>query len=168
MGRRGTSRRDWVEAGQALLVEGGIDAVYGDLEYVASDDPERVVRYWRAGSFDRRRLAFGWMPPHPTLFLRREVLTSLGAYDTSYRIAADYHAVLRWFGADGIRAHYLPRVLVRMRLGGASNRSLAQLQRKSSEDYRALRTTGRGPLAAASTLAWKNVRKLPQFFRRVR
>lgn len=138
----------------------GVDAVYGDLDYVFSDDTARVLRHWQAGVFTRQKLARGWMPPHPTLFLRREVFERFGRYDTSYQISADYEAILRWFGKGGIRSTYLPEVLVKMRVGGESNRSLGRILHKSREDYRALRSSGVGGLGA---LAWKNLSKLPQF-----
>ena len=137
----------------------GADAVYGDLDYVAAADITRVVRRWRAGDWHPRRLARGWMPPHPALFLRRSVIERLGAYDSSYRIAADYESILRYFGS-GISPAWLPRVLVKMRTGGASNRSLGHVLLKSREDYRALRTHRIGGLG---TLLWKNASKLPQF-----
>ena len=92
-----------------------VDAVYGDLEYVANENPNRVVRYWNAGEFSPSRLRRGWMPPHPTLYLRTSVVEALGGFDTSYRIAADYEMILRYFGTHGIRSTYIPRVLVRMR-----------------------------------------------------
>jgi len=135
--------------------------VYGDLDYVAKDNPSRVIRRWRSGEYDRRRLARGWMPPHPTLFLRRSVIERLGGYDTDYQIAADYEAILRYLGPGAIRLAYLPEVLVKMRLGGESNRSIARMVRKSREDYRALRTSKVGGVSA---LVWKNLSKLPQFF----
>ena len=138
----------------------GVDAVYGDLLYVARNDPSRVIRTWRSGPFRPGMLRRGWMPPHPTLFLRRRVVESLGTFDTRYRIAADYDAILRWFGQPGFRAVHVPRVFVRMRLGGESNRSLAQMARKSREDYRALRANRVGGLG---TLLAKNLSKLPQF-----
>ena len=138
-----------------------VDAVYGDLEYVARDDPGRVVRRWRAGEFDQVCLRRGWMPPHPTLFLRRSVIEEYGAYDTTYRISADYDAVLRYFSTPGFRARYVPRVLVRMRTGGLSNGSLRALVRKGREDRLALRRSGIG---GAGTLLLKMSRKLPQFF----
>ncbi|MEL6168578.1 MAG: glycosyltransferase family 2 protein [Pseudomonadota bacterium] len=137
-----------------------VDAVYGDLDYVASGPSGRVVRHWRAGPFRPCALRHGWMPPHPTLFLRRRVIDRLGGFDTSYRIAADYEAVLRYFGSAGFQASYLPRVLVRMQLGGASNRSIGQILRKSAEDYRAIRSRGIG---GAGTLLAKNASKLSQF-----
>ena len=140
--------------------ETGADAVYGDLQYVAADDPGRVIRHWRSGHYAPEKLRRGWMPPHPALFLRREVIERHGGYDTSYRIAADYDTILRYFGRGGISAAWLPEVLVRMRMGGESNRSLGRILRKSREDYRALRSNGVGGLGA---LAWKNVGKLGQF-----
>lgn len=145
---------------QAFAVP-GIDAVYGDLDYVAADDPAHVVRRWRAGRFSPASLRRGWMPPHPALFIRRQVFEIYGGYDTSYRIAADYEAILRWFGAGAIRAAYLPEVLVKMRVGGESNRTVERIWRKSCEDYRALRAHRVGGLA---TLACKNISKVPQFW----
>jgi glycosyltransferase involved in cell wall biosynthesis len=136
-----------------------IDAVYGDLDYVAADNPNRIIRRWRAGTFMPRKLRLGWMPPHPTLFIRRRVVEAFGAYDTQYRIAADYDAILRWFGG-GIRATYIPEVLVKMRMGGESNRSLERILLKSREDLAALR---KNKIGGIGTLALKNISKVPQF-----
>jgi glycosyltransferase involved in cell wall biosynthesis len=138
-----------------------IDAVYGDLDYVSQGDTSRVIRRWRSGEYSRARLTQGWMPPHPTLYLRRQVIERWGGYDTSFRIAADYDAILRYFGQGRIRPAYVPRVLVKMRLGGESNRSLGRVLRKSREDYKALRRNGIGGLG---TLARKNISKIGQFF----
>lgn len=137
-----------------------VSAVYGDLEYVQRTDVRRVVRHWRSGAFTARKLAWGWMPAHPTLFVRREWYERIGGFDTSYRIAADYLSILQLFSQPGFRAVYLPQVLVRMRLGGESNRSFGNLVRKSREDLRALGETGVGGVGA---LAWKNFSKLKQF-----
>ncbi|MBN8449617.1 MAG: glycosyltransferase [Candidatus Accumulibacter sp.] len=138
-----------------------VGAVYGDLEYVARDDTRQVIRRWRSGEYHPRKLAWGWMPPHPTLYLRRGVIERWGGFDTRFRIAADYDAILRYFGQGRIHAAYLPRVLVRMRVGGESNRSLAKMWLKSREDYSALKRNGVG---GAGALAWKNLSKLGQFF----
>lgn len=140
---------------------GGSDAdgLYGDLDYVSAADPGRVVRRWRSGAYDPARLARGWMPPHPTLYLRREVFERFGLYDTEFRIAADYEAMLRYLRA-GVTLDYLPRVMVRMRLGGESNRSPGRILRKSREDLRAMR---RHRVGGLGTLIWKNARKLGQF-----
>ena len=138
-----------------------VDAVYGDLDYVAKADTARIVRRWRSGDYSAAKLARGWMPPHPTLFLRRSVLERWGGYDTSFRIAADYDTILRYFGQGRIRPAYIPRVLVKMRLGGESNRSLGRIWLKTREDYRALQRNGVGGVGA---LVWKNLGKVGQFF----
>ena len=137
-----------------------VDGVYGDLEYL-SRTGDRVVRRWRAGSFSPKRLTRGWMPPHPTFFARRQLYERTGGFDTQYRIAADYELLLRFLRGGNARVAYLPSVIVRMRLGGLSNRSLKSIVRKSSEDYRAMRAHGVGGFA---TLCWKNLSKIGQFF----
>jgi len=108
-----------------------------------------------------KRQAQGWMPPHPTLYLRRSVFDRIGVYDTRYRIAADYDFVLRYFSQTQVQPVYLPQVLVKMRVGGESNRSLDRLVRKSREDYAALRQNGVGGIG---TLVRKNASKLGQFW----
>ena len=139
-----------------------VAAVYGDLLYVRKNNPDEVVRYWRAGAFSRARLGWGWMPPHPTFYVRRAVYERLGVFNTKYHIAADYDCILRFLGKGGVQVGYIPEVLVKMRVGGASNRSLKNILRKSQEDYRALKNNGVGGIGA---LVWKNLSKLPQFFR---
>lgn len=136
-----------------------IDGVYGDLDYVSYEDPSIISRRWRSGEYSPRRLRWGWMPPHPTLYLRTEVFERWGTYDTSFRISADYDAVLRYLVRGNIRLAYVPKVFVKMRLGGESNKP-AQKLRKTREDYRALRRSGVGGLG---TLAMKNLVKLLQY-----
>lgn len=144
------------------FVDPRVDAVYGDLEYVRRDDPTRVVRHWRAGAFQQAELARGWMPPHPTLYIRRRVLDDVGAFDLRYRIASDYDFMLRLFRRPELVVVYVPRVLVRMRRGGVSNRSLRSVLRKSREDWTILRRHGYGVLGTSVTLAGKNLGKAHQ------
>nr|WP_226467057.1 glycosyltransferase family 2 protein [Hydrogenophaga taeniospiralis] len=139
-------------------------AVYGDLQYVSKDNTAQVVRHWTSAPFSSLRLAWGWMPPHPTLYVRREWYQRIGGFDTRYRIAADYHSILRLFSQPNFRSVYLPEVLIRMRLGGASNKSLKNIVRKTREDWCALRRTQVGALGGLGALAWKNASKLTQFF----
>lgn len=141
-----------------------VGAVYGDLVYVKKNDVSRVVRYWRAGQYRRAQLAQGWMPPHPTFYVRRDVYSRFGVFDTRYRIAADYENMLRILWRGRVQAAYIPEVLVRMRLGGVSNLSLFNMLHKSREDYAAMRQNGIGGLQA---LLLKNVTKLPQFVTKV-
>ena len=137
-----------------------VEGIYGDLEYVSANDTKKVVRYWKSGEYTPKRLSRGWMPPHPTLYLRREVFDRFGLYDTSFSIAADYDAMLRYLVQGGINLAYIPEVMVKMRLGGESNRSLERILKKSREDYRAIRKNQVGGLG---TLAAKNLSKIGQF-----
>ena len=138
-----------------------VDGVYGDLQYVSAADPKKVVRHWKSGEYSPSCLAQGWMPPHPTLYLRREVFDRFGFYDTSFKIGADYDAMLRYLTKGKIKLGYIPEVLVKMRLGGESNGSFGRIIRKSREDYRAIRKNEVGGLR---TLAAKNFSKIGQFF----
>lgn len=143
--------------------DASVSAVYGDLQYVRHDDIGHVVRDWRSSPVTPKRLSNGWMPPHPTLYVRRDWYRQIGGFDSSYRIAADYLSILRLFSQPGFKAHYLPEVLVTMRLGGASNRSLRAITRKTQEDWRALRQVGVGPFGSFRALLFKNLSKLRQF-----
>jgi glycosyltransferase involved in cell wall biosynthesis len=138
-----------------------IDGIYGDLKYVSADHSAREIRYWRSGNYHPSLLTRGWMPPHPTLYLRREVFERFGLYDTSFQISADYDAILRYLVKGNICLAYIPEVLVKMRLGGESNRSLERVVLKSREDFRALKNNGVGGIG---TVVAKNLFKISQFF----
>ena len=155
--------RDVLSKIAAIFTDADIYAVYGDLVYVKNEDVSQVIRYWKSGNYDKITLARGWMPPHPTFYVRRSVYEQLGGFDTRYRIAADYDTVLRFLAVAKIRTAYIPEVLVRMRAGGISNRNLKNIIRKSLEDIDILRRNGVGGLF---TLLQKNFRKLSQFWLR--
>lgn len=140
----------------------GIDGVYGDLVYTKKDDPSSIIRYWKSSSFTPALLKKGWMPPHPTLFLKRGVYERFGGFNLDFKIAADYDFMLRAL-SGGISVYYLPKTLYRMRLGGASNNSIKNIIRKSSEDLEALR---RNKVGGVTTLLMKNLTKLSQFIKR--
>jgi glycosyltransferase len=146
---------------RAAQQEPAADSVYGDLVYVRADRPDQVLRYWRGGEFTRSKLRFGWMPPHPTFYVRTARLSEVGHFNDQLRIAADYEFVLRWLAAPNARAAYIRDVLVRMRVGGASNHSLKAILSKSREDLWALQ---HNRIGGWPTLICKNLRKLPQFF----
>jgi len=140
------------------------DGIYSDLEYIRGSGGEAsVLRHWKSRPFHPGLLAQGWMPPHPTLYLRRRVYERVGGFDLRYRIAADYDFILRAFREPGFRFSYLPEVTVQMQTGGASNGSLGRILQKSREDYEILSRHGLSPL---STLLRKNLSKIPQFFMR--
>lgn len=117
------------------------DAIYGDLKYVQAANITKVLRSWKSGAFSPTLLRKGWMPPHPTLFLRKEIYAQVGPFDTQFKIAADYDFVLRVFALPHLKVKYLPQVLMLMRQGGASSK-VGNLLAKSQEDLRVMRKNG--------------------------
>lgn len=126
----------------ATLAAPAVDGCYGDLVYVAARDPTRVVRHWRSRDYQPGLCRRGWMPAHPTFYLRRTAYQRHGGFDTSLRIAADFEICLRMLEVHRVRVTYLPGVLVRMRTGGVSNASLRNVIRSNREVSSALRKHG--------------------------
>ena len=137
------------------------DSVYGDLEYVSATDTNKIIRNWKAGQFNIAELKKGWMPPHPTFYVKKEIYRKFGDFNLEYEIAADYDLMLRFLGKHEITTSYLPEILVKMRWGGKSNSNLANIIKKSKEDYFALKENNIGGL---KSLFYKNFRKIGQFF----
>lgn len=129
----------------AFDADPSLDAVYGDLCYVKQDDTTQVVRYWRSSPYQPGLFRRGWVPPHPTFFVRRAVYERLGGFDLNYRLAADWELLARFIEVAGIRTRYLPGVLVHMRLGGATNRSIGNVWRQNREIWRAAKAHGLQP-----------------------
>ena len=140
-----------------------VDSVFGDLTYVNNKDTSKVIRYWKSGDFSLKKLHRGWMPPHPTFFVKRIVYEKYDAFDTSFKIAADYDIILRFLGKHQVTTHYIPEVLIKMRVGGESNKGLKNIFQKTKDDLRAMKNNGVGNLGS---LFIKNAAKLPQFFMR--
>lgn len=138
-----------------------LDVVYGDLLYVSLNPPHKIIREWIAGKFEKNKLRYGWMPPHPTMFLKSEVYKDIGEYDTKYKISADYKFILQLFSKN-YSCGYLPRVLTIMRMGGVSNKNFFSIMRKTKEDLLAINESNVGSIL---TVFFKNIRKLNQFFK---
>jgi glycosyltransferase len=140
------------------------DVVYGDLQFVGRKNTDKVVRTWRSGAYNRTNIYYGWMPPHPTFFACKSVYDTVGLFNTDFRNAADYDMMLRILLKHQMHAVYLPYILVKMRVGGLSNKSLRNRLRANREDYSAWLLNGLEP--AFLTRYLKPLRKIPQFFRR--
>lgn len=139
------------------------DGVYGDLVYTAENNIDSVLRYWKSKPFKKELLRQGWMPAHPTLFLKKEVYTKVGNFNLSYKIAADYDFMVRVLKQDLFSIAYLPKIITRMRAGGASNKSLANIILKSKEDLKVMQTNNIGGVL---TLFKKNFSKIIQFVKK--
>ena len=156
--------KDVLEKVAAVFDDPAIDACYGDLCYVRRANPDQVVRYWRAGEFHPARFLHGWMPPHPTFFVRRKIYEQFGLYRTDLGTSADYELMVRLMVKHEIKAAYIPGVLVHMRTGGMSNASWSSRIQANRMDRQAWRANGLRPYPW-TTIA-KPLRKLGQWWSR--
>ena len=122
----------------AAFADSSVDVCYGDLCYVKQDDVGEVVRYWRSSEFRPGLFLRGWCPPHPTLFVRRSVYERFGPFDLQYSIASDIEMMIRLFEVQRVKSRYLPEILVKMRMGGTTNRSWSNVLQQNREIWHAL------------------------------
>lgn len=146
---------------QSSFADPAVASCYGDLEYVDNEPPNKVVRYWRSGGFSKKRFLWGWMPPHPTFFVRREVYERLGGFRLDLGTAADYELMLRYLYKHEIGARYIPEVLTRMRVGGQSNINMRARLRANRMDRLAWSKNDLTPYPW--TIPLKPLRKLGQW-----
>lgn len=153
-----------IEDVMSKFKEANADALYADLNYVDQIDTNNVVRYWKSGDYKPNSFLSGWMPPHPTFFIRKEWYLKYGEYSLELVSAADYELMLRMVLKHGARLAYLPRVIVNMRVGGMSNSSLRNRLRANKEDRKAWEMNGLTP--KYYTLIFKPLRKIIQYVKR--
>ncbi len=138
------------------------DSIYADLVYVDRNDTDKIVRNWKSGEYKAGQFLKGWMPPHPTFFVKKWVYEKHGLYNTILKSAADYEFMLRVLHKAKISTCYLPEVITKMRLGGESNVSLKNRIRANKEDRTAWKMNGIKP--GIFTLIRKPLSKLKQLF----
>lgn len=141
-----------------------VEAVYADLIYVSPEDPQKIVRRWKSGLYQPGAFRKGWMPPHPTFFVRREVYQKYGVFSDKLKSAADYELMLRFIHKHEIKIAYLPEVTVHMRAGGKSNASLKNRLKANREDRLAWKLNELSP--GWFTFIRKPLSKLTQFLKR--
>jgi glycosyltransferase involved in cell wall biosynthesis len=145
----------------AAFEDPAVEAVYGDLQYVKSANTQVITRTWKSGGYKKKYLYYGWMPPHPTFFVRRQIYEKCGLFNTTLRSAADYELMLRVLLKHNTRVQYIPEVLVKMRAGGMSNASLKNRFRANKEDVMAWKLNDLKPYFF--TMWLKPLRKVLQF-----
>ena len=140
------------------------EALYADLCYVDTHDTSLVRRYWKSGVYNRRSFKYGWMPPHPTLFFKREVYEKYGGFNLELKSAADYELILRFLYKEGAEVVYLQKTIEKMREGGISNQSLKNRIKANKEDRVAWEINGLKMPFLLPIL--KPLRKIPQYFQK--
>ncbi|MES1225885.1 MAG: glycosyltransferase family 2 protein [Bacteroidota bacterium] len=156
--------RDVIAEVVKLFTEKQSDCIYGDLQYVDRDEPGKVKRNWVSGEYSEGMFYKGWMPPHPTFFIKNECYKKFGLFNLQLKSAADYELMLRMIHVHKIRTAYLKRVLVKMRVGGKSNVTLLNRIKANREDKLAWNINGVKP--KFYTLIMKPLSKLGQFLGR--
>ncbi|MCE7995850.1 MAG: glycosyltransferase [Roseivirga sp.] len=141
--------------------EKNTQSIYGDLIYVDQTAINKVKRYWKGGIYKRSKFLFGWMPPYPTFFVKREVYDQFGNFNIELKSAADYEFMLRVLYKHEISSYYLNETLTIMREGGLSNSSISNRLRGNSEDFIAWKINDIKPFFFTRFL--KPLRKLKQF-----
>ncbi len=147
----------------AAFLKQNSDAVYSDLYYVDRDNTSKIVRKWKSGAYRHSAFINGWMPPHPTFFVKKACYQKFGAFNLGFKSAADYELMLRFIEKHRISLSYLPEYTVNMRTGGKSNASLQNRVNANLEDRKAWEVNGLKP--RFYTLYLKPLRKIIQFIR---
>jgi glycosyltransferase involved in cell wall biosynthesis len=149
-----------------VFLDKKIDACYSDLVYVKQFDSSKVVRYWKSRDYTPGLFERGWMPAHPTFFVRREVYEKFGAFDLSFQKQADFELTLRLLQVYKLRTQYIPKIWVKMRLGGASNQGLLKVIYSNVGAYRACKKHGLSIHIAPWFIFTKILSRIPQFLKR--
>ena len=142
------------------FVQHNADVVYGNLDYI--DLKGNIKRIWKAGSYVNNLFNWGWMPPHPTFYCKRELFEKFGAYNLQYGTAADYELMVRFIHRNKTSVYYLNKTIVEMSVGGVSNKAYVNRYKAWVNDYKAMRKNGVifPPLA----IILKPLRKIIQYF----
>lgn len=148
-----------------VFLDPTIEACYGDLVYVKQDNVDQVVRFWKSRDYESGLFKSGWMPAHPTFFVRKSVYDKLGNFDLDYKIAADFELLFRFIEQNKIKTKYLPEVLVKMRLGGTTNKNLSNILKQNKEII-AILNRHYGDFSTGKFIFIKLANRLLQFFHR--
>jgi len=119
-----------------------VDGCYGDLDLVDQSDLSKTIRHWKSGVMPASKMLYGWHPAHPTFYVRRQFIAGDSGFRTKYKIAADYELMTRLIMLKNLRLVYLPEILVKMRVGGASNGSIKNILRANQQCVAAWRDNG--------------------------
>jgi len=138
-----------------------LDILYGDLVYVKSDDTNKIIRNWKSKPYYKKFFENGNVPPHPALFVKSNVYKSVGMFNLDYKLAADYDLMLRMFKKNNFKTKYINKVIVKMRLGGATNQSYTNILNQNKEILKSWKDNGlKAPI---SLMPSRVIKRLLQF-----
>lgn len=152
-----------------IFDEQNVDVVFSNLIYTSKNNKNRIIRKWvsnldqgiQSNIFLNKKIQNGWMPPHTTLFLKKDILGKIGYYDENFRISSDYDFLIRLFKILDLKVYFLNEFSIKMRIGGVSNKNLKNIIIKMSEDYNIMKKHN---LSSIKAIFLKNISKISQFF----
>ena len=146
------------------IEQNNTDVCWGDLVYVDTKNTDKVIRYWKSFEYQEGKFKNGWHPPHPTFFVKKEVYDKYGIFNLDFLISADYELMLRFLEKHRVKSCYIPQTLVKMRIGGRSNKNIKNIIKANIECYKAWKINGLkiNPLR----IFLKPLSKIPQYFKK--
>ncbi len=150
------------EKAAEVFADSSVDACYADLVYVSYNNLNRVIRYWKSQKYRDGLFKRGWMPAHPTFFARKGVYDKYGGFDLDFKFQSDFDLTMRFLEVYKIKAVYIPEIFVKMRIGGATNRSLLNIIKGNIEAYQACKKNGLN--VSPFFVVRKILSRIPQFF----
>lgn len=157
------ARKDVISKVVLALKQDNADVCWGDLVYIDPIESDKVIRYWKSMPFTSDAFTRGWVPPHPAFFVKKEIYEKYGLYDIDFSIAADYEMMLRLLEKNKCKSSYIPEILVKMRQGGVSNKSLHARIKSAQECLRAWKKN-EIKINPVVPLIVRPLRKISQYF----
>ncbi len=151
-----------IETVVAYLADPDMQTCYGDILYVDRNKPDKVIRRWICGTYQKNNFKKGWMPPHPAFFVKKNIYEEYGGFNLNFRLASDYEIMLRLLYKYGISTVHIPMVMVKMRTGGRCRPGLKTTSVNVVENYRAWKVNDL-PISPL-TFVLKPLSKIFQYF----
>ena len=153
---------DCIDSIVKVFKQSDVDIVYGDKVYINPADTSKQVRYWKAGEFDRQKYKNGWMTPHLSTYIKKDLYDKYGGFRDDFKIAADYELMLRFIYKYNAKIKYLPKVIAKMRAGGVSNSSFKNIAISNYEVYKSWKVNNLS--ISPIIMIQKPLSKIKQFF----
>ncbi len=152
-----------------IFVKEDVDVLFANLIYVSRNNPNKIVRKWKSDLKEgmqsninlNNKIENGWMPPHTTVFIKKNLLSEIGCYDESFKISSDYDYLLKIIKKDSIKFFFLDEYTIKMKIGGTSNKNIFNIFKKMKEDYRVMK---KNKFNVFKAILLKNFSKISQFF----
>ncbi len=153
----------------SIFKEKEVDVFFSNMFYTSKNNTNKIIRKWTSNLQEglqnndiiKRKINNGWMPPHTTIFFKKSLLDKIGYYDQAFKISSDYDFIIRLLRHNDIRIYFLNEFILKMRIGGTSNKGIKNILTKMKEDYKIMKKNNLNPTKG---IFLKNISKIKQFF----